>query len=202
MKTLQEWIFASPNRTPGNTLIQSRHSADIYSYHWNLKPVDPHELAVYTDAQGNIIESPHKQERVPVTAALLAELAHIRDHGNSPTVAGNACIEAQKGFGPTAEHLEWLRATLPKSKDFTVIAVSSNTNSFGLKSILLLAEDGEGWEILKSPYGGDELPKQGDTVQGVGDRFNCGTYECPRQLSTHTPKKSREIIAEVRRAQS
>jgi len=26
-----------------------------YSYHWNLRPVDPHEKAVYTDPAGNII---------------------------------------------------------------------------------------------------------------------------------------------------
>jgi hypothetical protein len=53
------------------------------------------------------------QNRVPVTASLLAELADIRDRGNSPKVASEACIEAQKGFGPHPAHLEQLRATLP-----------------------------------------------------------------------------------------
>lgn len=83
-------------------------------------------------------------------------------------------------------------------KDFTVVAVSSNTNSFGLKSVLLLAEDGEGWEILKSPYGGESMPKQGDTIQQRKGRFQCGTYECPRQLQKQTPTSAAKILKEVK----
>jgi hypothetical protein len=82
-------------------------------------------------------------------------------------------------------------------KSFTVIAVSSNTNSFGLKSIILVAEDGEAWEILKSAYS-DPLPKQGDTIKRAGGVFAIGC-ECPRRLSDSTPAVAKKIIAEAKR---
>lgn len=82
-------------------------------------------------------------------------------------------------------------------KEFTVVAVSSNTNSFGLKSILLLAPDGEGWEILKSPYNDGPLRK-GDVVTRTGDCFDCGTYECPRRLRDTSPKSAVKIIKEAK----
>jgi hypothetical protein len=83
------------------------------------------------------------------------------------------------------------------AKSFTVIAVSSNTNSFGLKSIILVAEDGEAWEILKSAYS-DPLPKQGDTIKRAGGVFAIGC-ECPRRLSDSTPAVAKKIITEAKR---
>jgi hypothetical protein len=83
------------------------------------------------------------------------------------------------------------------AKSFTVIAVSSNTNSFGLKSIILLAEDGEAWEILKSAYS-DPLPKRGDTIKRAGGVFAIGC-ECPRRLADSSPAVAKKIIAEAKR---
>lgn len=83
------------------------------------------------------------------------------------------------------------------AKSFTVIAVSSNTNSFGLKSIILVAEDGEAWEILKSAYS-DPLPKRGDTIKRAGGVFAIGC-ECPRRLKDSSPAVAKKIIAEAKR---
>lgn len=83
------------------------------------------------------------------------------------------------------------------AKSFTVIAVSSNTNSFGLKSIILVAEDGEAWEILKSAYS-EPLPKRGDTIKRAGGVFAIGC-ECPRRLADSFPAVAKKIIAEAKR---
>ena len=41
-EALREWVDASPNKTPRNTLIGGKF--DNITYHrWNLKPNDPHE---------------------------------------------------------------------------------------------------------------------------------------------------------------
>lgn len=86
----------------------------------------------------------------------------------------------------------------PEGKPFTVIAVSSNTNAFGLKSILLVSPDGEGWEILKSAYGSEPLPKRGDTVYQQGDRFVAGSHECSRRLAPTLPKNAQKLIKEAK----
>lgn len=52
---------------------------------------------------------------IPVTSALLKELSDIRNRGDLPEDAKKACIEAQKGFGPSLAQMEMLRATLPES---------------------------------------------------------------------------------------
>jgi hypothetical protein len=50
---------------------------------------------------------------LPVTAALLGDLAGIRDATNS-AAAHAACLEAQKGFGPTQAEFDALLAVLPR----------------------------------------------------------------------------------------
>ena len=78
---------------------------------------------------------------------------------------------------------------------FTVVAVSKNTNSFGLHSIIILAKDGTGWQLLKS----SDLPKAGDDltfgiVNGhlVFPRFH--SYECPTELSKLEAKQAAKLI--------
>lgn len=78
-----------------------------------------------------------------------------------------------------------------KDQIYTVIAVSFNTNSFGLKSIVLLSDDGtQALSILKSPYAGDKLPSPGDDVT----LNQLGTYECPRHLPAVDPQTALKII--------
>jgi hypothetical protein len=52
---LQAWIEASPNRTPSNTLIQTR-IGELYCYAWNLKPNAPDERALWLNADGQLVD--------------------------------------------------------------------------------------------------------------------------------------------------
>jgi hypothetical protein len=52
----------------------------------------------------------------------------------------------------------------PAPREFTVITVSSNANSFGYKGVLCLAADGIGVEVAFQAYGPDPLPKRGDVI--------------------------------------
>jgi hypothetical protein len=59
-KPLQDWIAASPNRTPANTLIQgvvrrADGSTAYYTYRWNLRPRDPREADILLDPDGNLL---------------------------------------------------------------------------------------------------------------------------------------------------
>lgn len=83
--------------------------------------------------------------------------------------------------------------TEPTPEFFTVVAVSQNTNNFGLKSIVLLHEDGRGKQILKSLYGGDKLPEEGNRIECIEGRLQCGSYECPSDL----PKVSADVAAKI-----
>jgi hypothetical protein len=74
----------------------------------------------------------------------------------------------------SAYHFELLKTALgyppvtvpakPPVRDFTVITVSSNANSFGYKGVLVLAEDGTGYECAFQAYGSEPLPKPGDVI--------------------------------------
>lgn len=86
----------------------------------------------------------------------------------------------------------------PPVKTFTVIAVSSNANSFGYKSVIALADDGEGLEFLVQAYGTDKVPVRGDVVRKDESRWYCA----PRTLNGGTPKQVRKVLADVRKSKS
>lgn len=89
------------------------------------------------------------------------------------------------------------REPIVEKQLYTVITVSSNTNAFGLKSVVLLSETGEGWTVLKSAYGSEPLPAIGAKVERVNGRFALGTYECPNQLPTVSPELARKVLKET-----
>ena len=72
-------------------------------------------------------------------------------------------------------------------KTFRVISISENTNSFGLTGHILVATDGETWEVAKSRYGDVRSQwKRGQDIivpvvaseQGEFIRFEWGSLSC------------------------
>ena len=84
-------------------------------------------------------------------------------------------------------------ATLPRA-EFKAASVSDNTNSFGLRGVILMARDGEAFEVgITSQF----APKKGDLVRVPYDE---GGYvwgyvhvEIPRCLG----KAPKGVVAEV-----
>ena len=60
--------------------------------------------------------------------------------------------------------------------DLTVVAISSNTNSFGLKSIVMFRGDGRAFQGLASMY---NMPFRGQVFAFMPTYFECIT-ELPR----------------------
>lgn len=87
-----------------------------------------------------------------------------------------------------------------KTLDFKVVAVSSNTNSFGLFQCVLVAQNGLAYKACANSL---NIPKQGDTisipfaVQGIGSSMLTldfgGKFEIPERIED----APQEIIDEV-----
>ena len=104
----------------------------------------------------------------------------------------NAPLEALKRACSKGDPIVEIPA--PHLKTFTVITVSANTNAFGYRSVLCLAEDGEGLELLVQAYGTDKVPVRGDHVREDEPRF----FGAPRPLPRATPAQARKILKEVK----
>lgn len=79
-----------------------------------------------------------------------------------------------------------------KIKAFKVAAISTNTNSFGLHNVVLVAKDGEAWQVKASGF---NVPKQGQIFQfeqTVGELIAQG-WELPEKIS-NAPAS---VLAEV-----
>lgn len=85
---------------------------------------------------------------------------------------------------------------------FKIVAVSSNTNSFGLNQIVLVSRTGEGWAVCKSLYIPEERQRwsHGNVInvptdETLTDRdWHLLGVEIPRRLSPDAPPKAlREI---------
>jgi hypothetical protein len=85
-------------------------------------------------------------------------------------------------------------------KDFKVVSVSSNTNSFGLYGVILVAKDGEAIEIavgsLYKPNKGDILIKRimsDEDGNILNYDFEGISFEIPRTL----PIAPKEVVNEI-----
>lgn len=81
----------------------------------------------------------------------------------------------------------------PDELEFVVAAVSSNTNSFGLRSVILVARDGTALEGLRTTQ---FCPMRGNTIwlkRPLLDSLMRLGYECPRDL----PEAPAAVIEEV-----
>jgi hypothetical protein len=85
------------------------------------------------------------------------------------------------------------------TEQFKVIAISSNTNSFGLKQMVLVAKSGIGYKVHTSYFNLPELNSivnvPVDTIDGyvTGYTFAALGYEIPERMED-APK---EVIAEI-----
>ena len=87
------------------------------------------------------------------------------------------------------------------NKRFKVASVSLNNNSFGLAGVILMATDGEAWEVganhLYKPVKGDiiwasiTVNEAGERIGGID--WQGKFFEIPRQL----PKAPQAVILEV-----
>ncbi len=69
-------------------------------------------------------------------------------------------------------------------KTFIVAATASNQNSFGLKGVILVAQDGEAWSVGSSTL---YLPKQGDKVTIDTNNFAGRGWEIPHRMKPDAP---------------
>lgn len=93
------------------------------------------------------------------------------------------------------DSLELKAEPTPAPELYTVVAVSSNTNSFGLGGVVCLAPSGKGVEAGIQAYGSNPLPQSGDTFTLEQLRSRSGITL--RELKTITPEEAAEVLAEV-----
>jgi hypothetical protein len=89
---------------------------------------------------------------------------------------------------------------MARLKRFAVAAVSQNVGSFGHRGVVLIAKDGEAWEVHASVCPSNRQVSQGEAVYlhcgdllGVVSADSAWRFECPRRLS----KAPRGVVAEV-----
>ena len=85
---------------------------------------------------------------------------------------------------------------------FTIVAISKNTNRFGHREFIFLAPCGTSWRATRSIHG--EQPNEGDTlgfdpVLGPASR-RFETWECSAKLASVPPNFARKVIDEARSA--
>ena len=77
---------------------------------------------------------------------------------------------------------------------YTVVTKSTNTNSFGYRSVLALAANGNGVELFVQAYGTDPEPERGETVQRSEARFY---GPLTRELPNIPERTARRILSEI-----
>jgi hypothetical protein len=96
-------------------------------------------------------------------------------------------------------------APIPAVKAFIVASISSNTNSFGLSGIVLVARDGQAFEVGRSQHvdpwtRGQEvnIPCKYDARTGTFSGFSFPGCEIPRALPTCPPHVVAEVVKLVK----
>jgi len=79
-------------------------------------------------------------------------------------------------------------------RNFKVVAISSNANSFGLHGVIMISEDGEAWQAAASsinlPEKGSIIPLEGNDVAGALAKRG---YEIPHRL----PQPPADVVQQV-----
>lgn len=77
------------------------------------------------------------------------------------------------------------------TKEFKVLTISGNTNAFGLRGVVMIAKDGEAWQVGSNDL---NLPEKGQVIRITDDNFAIHGFEIPERLS---PKAPPEVVDEV-----
>lgn len=82
------------------------------------------------------------------------------------------------------------------TKEFKVIGVSSNTNSFGLRGVIIVAKDGEAWQGGVSYL---YVPKKDDMVSLVYKEKSQGVLETYPQFPSgwEIPERLKDMPADL-----
>ena len=84
---------------------------------------------------------------------------------------------------------EWDKRHGPK--EYKVVTVSSNTNSFGLYGMILIARDGECWEVAANSI---NVKPKGTVLTVQGDHWEAFGFEIPTR---RTPNAPQDAIAQI-----
>jgi hypothetical protein len=149
---------------------------------------------VVAQARILVAESPTPETGLPICDAY-----HFGLLKNALEKLDRAPVETTEARCPTCgdpvptvfEHVDGCPQEAPKPPDnYHVAAVSSNTNSFGYKSVLAISAAGLGVQLLVQAYGTDKVPEQGDVVRLGESRW----YGAPVALPSVTPEKAAKLI--------
>lgn len=79
-------------------------------------------------------------------------------------------------------------------KEFKVVSLSKNLNSFGLRGMILMAQDGEAWQVAANDL---NVKKHGEIVRvpsfGGSVSFSHLGYEIPERLTDAPPNVVKEV---------
>ncbi len=83
-------------------------------------------------------------------------------------------------------------------KEFKVVAISNNTNDFGLRGIILLARDGEAYQVGRSDHNGLPRLNKNDVVKVPVDASGGLTwaaegFEIPHAMTKAPPEVIKEL---------
>jgi hypothetical protein len=80
------------------------------------------------------------------------------------------------------------------TKQFLVASVASNMNSFGLTGMILIARDGEAWEVGANHLNVRKKGEFVDVPYGVSPNWAALSYELPRVLPCPPVGVMRELF--------
>lgn len=111
------------------------------------------------------------------------QTAKLKSKSLSQVELDTACVELLEELANT------LDPPAPKYKEFKVVSVSQNTNSFGLYGMILVARDGEAWQVAANYLNKKE---KGKVFIAREDFYGMG-FEIPERL----PSPPAEALAKI-----
>ena len=147
---------------------------------------------------GDILTIVDKEGYAPITLEKAYEILQTVIHKMDASIGINWTV--------IETHVDWIaneEGWSRRTKQFKVCDASSNQNSFGLTGIVLVAADGEAWEVGMNELN-TRMHPQGDIVV-MRTRSGCNEWdwaaigaEIPRELSLATGAVIKELWGDAR----